>query len=341
MAGDFLNRLAAKVREQMKASKVGFLLGAGSSYLNGMGYPLAFNLWDCIKDRVPADQRAEIQAKLDAENIGIEKALDLLDLGKHEEGPHRHSVVRAIGEYFSELSPDLTVHRRFVQALTYSAERKVHVFSLNYDPLIERSAEIECIRLVDGFTGHDRAFFDQSVFTHDLAIIQSGYRGAQRRAIPTWLQLVKLHGSMGWYDDPEFGLRRGPFDAPVNAPAQRLMIPPQHRKAADTVTAPYARLWTEFRGSLVHGPDHINRLACIGYGMADEHVNAVIEAALTRNNFTLIIATKALSDQAFARWSKYNNVLVVTEDRSSHYGTIGEGHQTLSTFEGIVEELMK
>ncbi|MBI4966769.1 MAG: SIR2 family protein [Rhodospirillales bacterium] len=325
----------------MKASKVGFLLGAGSSYLNGEGYPLAFDLWEYIKDRVPADQRADIQSKLDSENIGIEKALDLLDVGKHNEGPHRHSVVRAIGEYFSELNPDLAVHRRFVQALSYSAERKVLVFSLNYDPLIERSAEIECIRLVDGFTGHDRAFFDQSVFTHDIAIIQSSYQGGLRRAIPTWIKLVKLHGSLGWYDDPEFGLRRGAFNAPVNAPAQRLMIPPQHRKATDTVTAPYARLWTEFRGSLIHGPDYINRLVCIGYGMADEHVSNVIEAALTRTNFTLIIATKALHDQDFERWSKYKNAIVVTKDRSSHYGTIGEGHEALSTFEGIVEELMK
>lgn len=340
MAAEFQNRLSRKVREQIKATRVGFLLGAGSSFLEGAGYPLAFNLWDKIKENVPNDQRVDIQAKLDAEDIGIERALDLLDLGTHAESPHRYSVVKAIALYFLELYPDLSVHRRFVSALSLSGSKKVNIFSLNYDPLIEWAAELEHIRLIDGFTGHDKAFFDPSVFMHDLAVIQNGYRGAQRRSIPTWLQLVKLHGSMGWYEAPETGLRRGPFNCTVNAPAKRLMIPPQHRKAADTVIPPYSKLWSEFRRTLIHGPDHINRLVCLGYGMADEHVNAVIEGALVRNNFTLIIATKSMSAKIFEHWSKYNNALVVTEDRASLYGETGPGHETLSTFEGIVEELM-
>ena len=50
---DFTSALEAKVAEQLKAQRVGYLLGAGSSYLDNAGYPLAFELWDLIKDTIP------------------------------------------------------------------------------------------------------------------------------------------------------------------------------------------------------------------------------------------------------------------------------------------------
>lgn len=73
--------------------------------------------------------------------------------------------------------------------------------------------------------------------------------------------------------------------------------------------------------------------------MMDEHVNDVIESALARTNFTLIIVAKALSDSAFDRWSQKRNVLVVTEERCSLNGELGRGHPRLWSFEGLVEEM--
>ena len=66
---------------QLHSQKVGYLLGAGSSYLDNSGYPLAFELWGQIKDRIRDEQkRAEIQATLDNGAQGLEQALDLLDM---------------------------------------------------------------------------------------------------------------------------------------------------------------------------------------------------------------------------------------------------------------------
>jgi len=79
-ASDFTTELEAKVAQQLKSQRVGYLLGAGSSYLDGNGYPLADQLWDRIKDKiVDAAKRDEIQAKLNDGANGIEHALDLLD----------------------------------------------------------------------------------------------------------------------------------------------------------------------------------------------------------------------------------------------------------------------
>lgn len=46
-------RLTAKVREQLRGKNLGFLLGAGSSYSNGSGYPLTSALGDTIMPLTP------------------------------------------------------------------------------------------------------------------------------------------------------------------------------------------------------------------------------------------------------------------------------------------------
>src|ERR1022692_196637 len=111
---EFLARLEVKVAEQLNGQRVGYLLGAGSSYLNNSGYPLPAQLWERIRDRItePA-KRAEIQAKLDAGAQGLEHALDLLDHGQTIEGPHRHLVSAAIAEFFEPLMPPLDLHIDF------------------------------------------------------------------------------------------------------------------------------------------------------------------------------------------------------------------------------------
>ena len=102
---------------------------------------------------------------------------------------------------------------------------------------------------------------------------------------------------------------------------------------------PYQALWSAFRGAL--GQDHnpLNRLACIGYGLADEHVNTVIESALARTNFTVLIFAKVLSDEAWKRWSTKNNVIIVTEDRCAIKSEVGPGHPNLWEFEYLTQRI--
>lgn len=61
---DFTSALEAKVAEQLKAQRVGYLLGAGSSYLDDAGYPLALELWDLIKDRITDAQKRLREVRL-------------------------------------------------------------------------------------------------------------------------------------------------------------------------------------------------------------------------------------------------------------------------------------
>ena len=339
-ATQFTVALENKVADQLRAQRVGYLLGAGSSYIEGSGYPLTFELWDLIKGKISDEQmREDIQEKLDDGATGIEEALDLLDDGGAIDTPYRHLVTAAIAEIFQPKEPPLDLHVAFIRQLSQRADPYVKVFSLNYDPLIERAAEQAKVRVSDGFLGMEHAYFHAAVFEERIGRIRGTHKGRQFDETVKRIHLFKLHGSLGWYDCPQRGVRRCAFGSQTPNGARRLMVPPQRRKAADTMLPPYSALWSAFRGSLGHDVSPINRLACFGYGFADEHVNAVIEAALVRDNFTLLIFTKALSDPAWNRWSVMPNTVVVTETRCSLKGTIGPGHPILWQFERICREV--
>lgn len=338
---DFRTALETKVNEQLRSQNVGYLLGAGSSYLNGSGYPLSFELWDKIKDYIPdTAKRDEIQQKIDSPGTkGIEHALDLLDGGGPEEGEHRHLVAKAIADLFMPIAPPLDTHVEFLKRLEARSVPHLKIFSLNYDPLIERAAEYAKVRLCDGFNGHEHAYFDASTFEDRIFRIRGSHRGRQADETAKPLNLLKLHGSLGWYHCDSRGVSRCGFSISIPEKTKRLMIPPQRRKADDTMTQPYQALWSAFRGALGQDHDPLHRLACIGYGFADEHVNTLVESALARTDFTVLIFTKYLSDEAWNRWSKKSNVIVVTEDRCAIKGKVGEGHPDLWKCEYIMQRI--
>jgi len=336
---DFINRLEKKITQQLNNQHVGFLLGAGSSHLNGNGYPLATELWDLISEHVPASERIDIQNKLDERTNGLEQALDLLDNGGVNETPHRHSVTKAIAEHFITLNPPLETHSEFLSRLSLRTEPMIPVFCLNYDPLIERAAELKRINLIDGFQGTEHAYFVPAIFQKRIGSVQRGYRGLQWRLDTGIIHLFKLHGSIGWYECPSKGIRRCSFSFSIPTDTKHLMVPPQHRKATETMTLPYSSLWSEFRGMLQQGPFLINRLVSIGYGMCDEHVNAVIENGLARTDFTLIIFAMVLKPEVFKRWSNKRNVIIVTKDQCSLNGETGPGHPELWDFKRLIQEV--
>ncbi len=336
----FNRALESKVREQLASQRVGYLLGAGASYLDGHGYPLTSELWSNIKQYIEdPSRRDEIQGKLDEGANGIEHALDLLDDGGPAEGPHRHLVAAAIARFFAPITPPLDEHAHFLTQLSRKGDRPVRIFNLNYDPIIERAAEKAGVRVSDGFVGHEQAFFEPAVFNERIGVIRGTHRARKFDETVTPIHLVKLHGSLGWHESETTGVRRSPFTVDLSHVDKRLMVPPQRRKANDTMLKPYSHLWSTFRGALSQDTTPLNRLVCLGYGLGDEHVNAAIENALARPDFTLLVFSRSLGDDVWARWSKKANVILVTETRSSLKGTQGPGHSDLWSFEQVLQEL--
>lgn len=336
---NFQNRLESKVDQQLASQKVGYLFGAGASYLNGKGYPLAAELWEHIKPQIRLPERNDIQAKLEGGAQGIEEALDLLDDNAATEKPHRHLVTEAIAAHFLSIVPPLEFHQTFVSHLALRQELSVPIYCLNYDGLVEQAADAKQVRVIDGFLGLERLFFQPQAFQERIALAHRGPRKPQADWRKGTLHLYKLHGSLGWFHLGTNNIRKLGLGATTPHMAKRLMVPPQHRKATDTTALPYAALWSDFRGQLCHGPNLLNRLVTIGYGLRDEHINSIIENALARGNFTLLAFAKILTPEVFARWSSKKNVIVVTNSQCALYGEIGPGHLDLWSFEELTRRV--
>jgi len=334
----FEEKFQAKVVEQIHAKDVGFLLGAGASFLNGAGYPLARGLWNAVKPLLSQDDQTLIDTEVTQRGCGLEEALDVLDDGSVPRQQLRHRVASAIATHFRALNPPPDHHCMFVRGLSTRRERRVRLFTLNYDPLIENAADCERLLLADGFSGTNSFFFDPRSLELRVGILSRRKHKVVADPILGMINLYKLHGSISWFIDDRNAIRRcRPADI-IPAGATELMIPPHYRKAQDT--PPYSDLWSEFRGILNNDRLRLlNRLVCAGYSLGDSHVNPILEAALRRRDFTMLIFARGLTDATFDRWKAFGNVIIATEHRCALYREEGPGIADIWSFEWLAQEV--
>lgn len=165
--------------------------------------------------------------------------------------------------------------------------KRVNVFTLNYDTLVEQAADAEGVVLLDGFVGTQRRVFRPESYEQDLYFPAETTEGRVHR-FDRVLHLYKLHGSITWrasvptIDDP-YGVWSAPFDARATKP---LLVYPTPTKYGETLGLPYSELFRRFASALAR-PQSV--LFIVGYGFGDEHVNAIIRQALAVPSFTLVI----------------------------------------------------
>ncbi|WP_353252263.1 SIR2 family protein [Salinisphaera sp. PC39] len=165
--------------------------------------------------------------------------------------------------------------------------KRVNVFTLNYDTLVEQAADAEGVVLLDGFVGTQSRVFRPESYEQDLYFPAETTEGRVHR-FDRVLHLYKLHGSITWtgnqptIDDP-YGVKAAAFDPDATDP---LLIYPTPAKYGETLGLPYSELFRRF-ASTVARPQSI--LFVIGYGFGDEHVNAIIRQALAVPSFTLVV----------------------------------------------------
>ncbi|HZP35869.1 MAG TPA: SIR2 family protein [Methylomirabilota bacterium] len=205
--------------------------------------------------------------------------------------------------------------------------KRVNVFTLNYDTLVEQAADAEGVVLLDGFVGTQRRVFRPESYEQDLYFPAETTEGRVHR-FDRVLHLHKLHGSITWraneptIDDP-YGIQSEPFNAASSKP---LLIYPTPAKYGETLDSPYSELFRRFAAALTR-PQSV--LFVIGYGFGDEHVNTIIRQALAVPSFTLVIVDPA-PQSAF--------VQTLREQKDCRVW-IAEG-QTIGTLAGFVEHVL-
>jgi hypothetical protein len=173
-----------------------------------------------------------------------------------------------------------------------ATRERLHIFTTNYDRLIEYGADWAGLHLLDRFVGCLEPIFRSSRLDIDMHYNPPGIRG-EPRYLEGVVRLTKLHGSLDWVYQNKFVRKIGlPFapdpDHPaiIKQPSDSVMIYPNSAKDRETSEYPYVELFRDYAAALCR-PNSV--LVSYGYGFGDEHINRTIADMLTIPSTHLVI----------------------------------------------------
>ena len=179
---------------------------------------------------------------------------------------------------------------------TPSRER-LHIFTTNYDRVIEYGCDLLGLRVIDRFLGNLNPVFRSSRLGVDLHYNPPGIRG-EPRYLEGVVRLTKLHGSLDWRAQTgpsgraevqrcalPFGAAEGHPEV-SDCPGARVLVYPNAAKDVETLEYPYADLFRDLAAAICR-PNSV--VVTYGYGFGDDHVNRVLSDMLTIPSTHLVI----------------------------------------------------
>jgi hypothetical protein len=199
-----------------------------------------------------------------------------------------------------------------------------HIFTLNYDTLIEQALDQLGILYFDGFSGRTDAKFDPSVYGLDVYYPGEITAGRVRR-YDKFVHLYKLHGSIHWYQasdglvravHPQIDKYESWHKAKDNAERAKLLdtlgpmdrrvaIMPTANKFVQTLDLPFSHLFRAFHQRL-NAPQTFFIVA--GYGFSDEHVNQIIDSAMTNPSLIMLVVDPRPTERTRAMLKRYQDI---------------------------------
>lgn len=180
-------------------------------------------------------------------------------------------ICQTISKEVDKLLPSIETpyHGLAAWAKALDRDKPVHIFTTNYDLLMEQALEEEGCLYFDGFIGARKAFFDLGA-VEDEKILH-----------PRWARLWKIHGSINWRLDSSKNIIRT-YEKDDN---QSYLIYPSHLKYDQSRKMPYLAMLDRLK-EFIMSPS--SALFIVGYSFNDEHINDIILQSL-RSNPTSII----------------------------------------------------
>ena len=190
-----------------------------------------------------------------------------------------------------------TLLQRFLLPFTSRPPQRdrLHLYTTNYDRILEFAADLLGLRLLDRFVGTLQPSFSASRLDIDYHYSPPGVRG-EPRLLDGVVRFGKLHGSVDWNSEygsiVKSGLGFGAdSDSPLlpAKPSETTVIYPNPAKDVETLAYPYSELFRDLAAAICR-PNAV--LFTYGYGFGDSHINRVIADMLTIPSTHLVIVSR-------------------------------------------------
>lgn len=250
------------------------------------------------------------------------------------------SICEIISEIVDKNLPnkDTPYHDLAIWARSLSRDKPVHVFTTNYDLLMEEALEDASAPYFDGFIGSRNAFFD-------LGAVEN-----ERLINSRWLRLWKIHGSINWkLKLPQAGEAASVIRSDKIEPGQKHLIYPSHLKFDQSRKMPYLALMDRLKDFL-GCPSSI--LFMSGYSFSDDHINDIIVSSLKNNPTAMVHAflfgplSVAAYEKAVACGKQTPNLVIAAQDkaiigRREYHWVSADSSETNDTVPGLIQLLEK
>tara|TARA_B110001469_G_scaffold125613_1_gene141400 strand:- start:6239 stop:7537 length:1299 start_codon:yes stop_codon:yes gene_type:complete len=171
----------------------------------------------------------------------------------------------------------LDAHRTFLRRLSKRRVRdpRLKLFTTNYDLCFERSASLQDLIILDGFSFFQPRQFSPSYFDYDI-VRRTPSQGDIGDYLPGAFKLLKLHGSVSWERT-----QRDEVTETLNpASAKACLIYPAKGKYQQSFLQPHLELISQYLNAL-RQPNTCLLIA--GFGFNDDHLSEPILAAIKTN----------------------------------------------------------
>lgn len=190
-----------------------------------------------------------------------------------------------------------------------ATRERTHIFTTNYDRMIEYGCDLAGIKILDRFWGKIIPQFEESPSGIDYYYRTSDVKNEFRFAEGV-VRYTKIHGSVDWYEEDGIVYRDAlRFGADkVHLPTgdsykDHLMIYPNSMKSVETAFYPYAELFRDFSSAICR-PN--STLFTYGYGFGDTHINKIIKEMLHSPSTHIVIIAYSVDDRLEAFLKQIN-----------------------------------
>lgn len=335
------------VKVLLKNTYVNFLLGAGTSYnkvMDKMHFPLMGDLLEYIKTNTEVRKFYDNLKKnsfipgcigemvvqlydkyLFANSANIEKFLSVLDgidlyltdnSFRIEVERQRDYIRTLIRDRIkkSDIETALDNYILFYNGLKNVKEmnglknQTFNIFTTNYDMMNEIAMENQNIHYYSGFEGIVERKFNLAYYNYDF-VDNFQVNQTNVKVTPNHMNLFKIHGSLSWYMKDGKLIEKNPYEQDF---LPEIIYPSVDKFKNTNLIISYSALMRELSNRLCQ---ENTTLFVSGMSMGDEHINKIIENALTINTFHMVIfcVDDLLISYLKEKYRVYKNVIVVDE----------------------------